>query len=92
MVFASLEQQRNTAYFDPHSQSWTLIRTCFPTHHLNFSKDNILWTSPGVVGPGVIGWFDAKAFEKAKDEKSSQGWTFILEHQWGWKAGRLRCA
>lgn len=79
---------RHLSYFDPYTQSWTLIRTCFPTHHLNFSKDNVLWTSPGVVGPGVIGWFDAKAFEKTKDEKSSQGWTpFILDTNGDGKRG-----
>ena len=43
---------------------------------------------PGVVGPGVIGWFDAKAFEKTKDEKSSQGWTpFILDTNGDGKRG-----
>jgi hypothetical protein len=33
---------RHLSYFDPHSNQWTLIRTCFPTHHLNFSRDNVL--------------------------------------------------
>lgn len=71
---------RHLSFFDPYTNSWTLIRTCFPTHHLNFSKDNVLWTSPGVVGPGVIGWFDVKVFEATKDERRAQGWTpFILD-------------
>ena len=52
---------RHLSYFDPYAQSWTLIRTCFPTHHLNFAKDNVLWTSPGVVGrlahaTGMASW------------------------------------
>ena len=63
---------RHLSYYDPQSKSWTLIRTCFPTHHLNFTKDNVLWTSPGVVGPGVIGWLDAKTFEKTKDENRAR--------------------
>jgi hypothetical protein len=71
---------RHLSVFDPYTNSWTLIRTCFPTHHLNFSKDNVLWTSAGVVGPGVIGWLDVKKFDETKDERRSQGWTpFILD-------------
>jgi hypothetical protein len=64
--------------FDPFTNQWTLVRTCFPTHHLNFSQDNILWTSAGVVGPGVIGWLDVKKFEQTKDERASQGWTPLI--------------
>jgi hypothetical protein len=79
---------RHLSYFDPHSQSWTLIRTCFPTHHLNFARDNVLWTSPGVVGPGVIGWLDRNLFEKTGDERRSQGWTpFILDTNGDGKRG-----
>ena len=79
---------RHLSYFDPYAQSWTLIRTCFPTHHLNFSKDNVLWTSPGVVGPGVIGWFDRNIYEKTGDEKRAQGWTpFILDTNGDGKRG-----
>jgi len=79
---------RHLSYFDPHAQSWTLIRTCFPTHHLNFSKEGVLWTSPGVVGPGVIGWFDAKKFEETRSERAAQGWTpFILDTNGDGKRG-----
>ena len=69
---------RHLSYFDPHSQSWTLIRTCFPTHHLNFDRNGVLWTSAGVVGPGVVGWLDAKKFDATKDERTSQGWTPLI--------------
>lgn len=69
---------RHLSSFDPNTNTWTLIRTCFPTHHLNFSRDNILWTSAGVVGPGVIGWLDVKAFEATKDERGAQGWTPLI--------------
>jgi hypothetical protein len=41
---------------------------------------NTLWTSTGVVGPGVVGWLDRKMFEETGDEQKSQGWTpFILD-------------
>jgi hypothetical protein len=79
---------RHLGMFDPHTNQWTLIRTCFPTHHLNFTKDNVLWTSPGVVGPGVIGWLDRNVYEQTKDERRAQGWTpFILDTNGDGKRG-----
>ena len=79
---------RHLGMFDPYTNKWTLIRTCFPTHHLNFAKDDVLWTSAGVVGPGVIGWLDVKKFEATGDERASQGWTpFILDTNGDGKRG-----
>jgi len=69
---------RHLGMFDPHTNQWTLVRTCFPTHHLNFDLNGVLWTSAGVVGPGVIGWLDVKKFEQTKDERASQGWTPLI--------------
>ena len=79
---------RHLSIFEPRTNQWTLIRTCFPTHHLNFDRNNVLWTSPGVVGPGVIGWFDRNIFEKTGDERQAQGWTpFILDTNGDGKRG-----
>jgi hypothetical protein len=69
---------RHLGMYDPWSNQWTLVRTCFPTHHLNFDKNGVLWTSAGVVGPGVIGWLDVKKFDQTKDERASQGWTPLI--------------
>ena len=68
---------RHLSFYDPKTQKWTLIRTCFPTHHLNFASDanQTLWTSPGVVGPGVIGWLNRKLYEETGDEARAQGWS-----------------
>ena len=51
---------RHLSMYDPATGKFTLIGTCFPTHHLNFADDanQTLWTSAGVVGPGVIGWLN----------------------------------
>lgn len=79
---------RHLSYFDPYAQKWTLMRTCFPTHHLNFDRNDVLWTSPGVVGPGVIGWFDSRKYEQTKDEQAAQDWTpFILDTNGDGKRG-----
>jgi hypothetical protein len=52
--------------YDPVTGKFTLINTCFPTHHLNFAYDanNTLWTSAGGPRTPVIGWLNAKMFEE----------------------------
>jgi hypothetical protein len=78
-----LEQSgRHLSMFDPATNTFTLISTCFPTHHLNFASDanQTLWTSAGIAGPGVIGWLNRKMFEETHDEVRSQGWTpFVVD-------------
>ncbi|HEU5254855.1 MAG TPA: carboxypeptidase-like regulatory domain-containing protein [Vicinamibacterales bacterium] len=73
---------RHLSMFDPATGAFTLISTCFPTHHLNFAHDasQTLWTSAGIGGPGVIGWLNRKMFEDTHDEVRSQGWTpFVVD-------------
>jgi hypothetical protein len=73
---------RNLSYYDPATGKFTLIDTCFATHHLNFASDanQTLWTSAGVGGPGVIGWLNRKMYEETGDEAKSQGWSpFVLD-------------
>jgi len=81
-AFPLKEANRELSFYDPATNKFTLIDTCFPTHHLNFAADanQTLWTSPGVVGPAVIGWLNRKMFEETGDEQKSQGWTpFIVD-------------
>ena len=76
------ESDRHLSMYDPSTGKWTLISTCFPTHHLNFASDanQTLWLSSGIGGPGVVGWLNRKMFEETGDEVKSQGWTpFILD-------------
>jgi len=81
-AFPILESNRHLSMYDPATGKFTLISTCFPTHHLNFAADanQTLWTSAGIGGPGVIGWLNRKMFEETGDEVKSQGWTpFIVD-------------
>ena len=81
-VFPLDSAGRHLSMYDPAIGKFTLISTCFPTHHLNFAEDanQTLWTSSGVTGPGVLGWLNRKLFEETGDEEKSQGWTpFILD-------------
>jgi hypothetical protein len=72
------ESGRQLSMYDPKTEKWTLIDTCFSTHHLYFAKDGKLWTSAGGPASGVVGWLDVKKFEETGDEKVSQGWAPII--------------
>ena len=62
--------------------NFTLISTCFPTHHVQFGfdADRTLWTSSGGIGAEVLGWINTKMLEETGDEVKAQGWTpFVLD-------------
>jgi hypothetical protein len=79
-LFPLEQSSRHLAMYDPKSRAFTLIRTCFPTHHLQFGFDanNTLWTSAGGPQSGVVGWLNRKVFEETKDEAKAQGWTALI--------------
>ena len=70
---------RQLAFYDPKSKKFTLIDTCFSTHHLQFAEDanETLWTSSG-GGGDAVGWLNVKMFEETHDEQKSQGWTALI--------------
>jgi hypothetical protein len=71
--------ERQLAMFDPKTEKFTFIDTCFGTHHLQFGfdKDNTLWVSGG--GP-VIGWLDTKVFDETGAAEKAQGWApYVLD-------------
>ncbi len=81
-VFPLQSATRHLSMYDPKSKKFTLISTCFPTHHLVFAEDanHTLWTSSGAAASGVVGWLNRKMFEETGDEEKSQGWApFILD-------------
>ena len=81
-AFPIEEADRHLSMYDPATGKFTLISTCFATHHLNFASDanQTLWISSGLGGPGEVGWLNRKMFEETGDEVKSQGWTpFILD-------------
>ncbi|MDP2238751.1 MAG: carboxypeptidase-like regulatory domain-containing protein [Burkholderiales bacterium] len=81
-VFPLAASSRQLSMYDPKSGKFTLISTCFPTHHLIFASDanQTLWFSSGVSGPGAFGWLNRKLYEETGDEAKSQGWSpFVLD-------------
>jgi hypothetical protein len=79
-LFPLEQSNRHLAMYDPKSGKFTLISTCFPTHHLQFAEDanQTLWTSAGGIASGVVGWLNRKMFEETGDEEKSQGWTALI--------------
>jgi len=79
-LFPLERSNRHLAMYDPKSGKFTLISTCFPTHHLQFAEDanHTLWTSAGGPAAGVVGWLNRKLFEQTGDEERSQGWTALV--------------
>ena len=72
---------RQLSVYDPEKQEFTLIDTCYGTHHLQFAEDanHTLWTSTNVGGQ-VVGFLDTKLFDETGDAARAQGWTpFILD-------------
>ena len=77
---------RQLSVFDPTTQQFTLIDTCFTTQHLYFGHDadNTLWTSAGSPSHPVIGWLDTKKFLATHDAKTAQGWSPMIVDVPGW--------
>ncbi len=68
---------RHIAVFDPKTQKYDFIETCYGTHHPQFGFDanDTLWTSGG--GP-VVGWLNTKVWDATHDAAKSQGWTALI--------------
>ncbi len=73
---------RQASYFDPKTQKFQLIETCYATHHLQFDNDaNETVYFNELSGP-TIGWIDTKVYDetlaKTKNEteaeKAAVGW------------------
>ncbi len=83
------QNSRQVTVYDPKAKQFTMIDTCFGTHHLNFAEDadNTLWLSnnTGLGGApvpqaAVVGWINTKLFWQTRDPVESQGWTpFIVD-------------
>ncbi len=81
-VFPLNSASRHASLYDPATGKFTLISTCFPTHHVILAEDanSTVWFSSGVTGPGAVGWLNRKMFEETGDEIRSQGWSpFVLD-------------
>jgi len=74
---------RQAAVYDPSTEEWSLIDTCFGTHHLVFADDadDTLYFSVGFPNGGpVIGWLNTRQWEETGDAQAAINWSpFILD-------------
>ncbi len=71
------KSNRQLSVYDPKTQKYTFVDTCFQTHHLQFGYDqkDTLWTSGGRT---VVGWLNTKMFNETGDAMKSHGWTALI--------------
>jgi hypothetical protein len=78
-LFPTERAARHLAVYEPKTQKYTFVDTCYSTHHPQFGYDanDTLWTSGGGQ---VLGWLNTKMFLETGDAAKSQGWTaFIVD-------------
>jgi hypothetical protein len=65
---------RQVSFYDPGTKEFTLIDTCYSTHHLQFDTDadETLYFNE-LTGPNV-GWVDTKVYDQTHDEQKAVGW------------------
>jgi hypothetical protein len=86
-AFPTKQASRHAAMYDPKANKFTLVATCFGTHHLHFAEDasNTLWFSGGAQ---VLGWINTKMLDETGDTQKSQGWTaFVVDTNGDGKRG-----
>ncbi len=58
-------------FYDPKTKQFTLIDTCYSTHHLQFDNDadeTVYFNE--LIGP-IFGWIDTKVYDQTKDEQKA---------------------
>jgi hypothetical protein len=70
---AQSASNRQASYYDPKTNSFKLIYTCFGTHHLQFAEDadETLYFSGGNQ---AIPWINTRLYDKTGDEVAAGGW------------------
>jgi len=65
---------RQTSYYDPRTRQFTLIDTCFSTHHLQLDNDPDETMYYNELSGPIIGWVDTKIYDQTHDEQKADGW------------------
>jgi hypothetical protein len=73
---------RQASYYDPKTQKFQLIETCYSTHHLQFDNDADSTVYFNELSGPYFGWIDTKVYDQtlaatkdeAKAEQAAVGW------------------
>ena len=66
---------RNVSFYDPQTEEFTMLDTCFGTHHLQFAQDDKVYFNGE---SGVFSWIDTREFDRTGSAQRSQGWCPIV--------------
>ena len=72
-VLVDNKHHRQLGYYDPATEAFTLIDTCYGTHHLQFDHNDVLWTSGDDY---VVGWLDTRQYDPERPETLEQAMGF----------------
>jgi hypothetical protein len=65
---------RQASFYEPKTQKFTLIDTCFSTHHLQFDNDPDETVYFNELSGPMFGWIDTKVYDQTRDEQKAVGW------------------
>jgi hypothetical protein len=73
---------RQAGYYDPKTKTFTLIDTCYSTHHLQFDNNELESVYFNELGGPMVGWIDTKVHDRVlketkdeiKAEQEAVGW------------------
>ncbi len=72
--FPMKNSARQAAFYDPVTKQFTLIDTCYSTHHLQFDNDPDETVYFNELGGPIFGWIDTKVYDETHDEQKAVGW------------------
>lgn len=65
---------RQASYYEPDTGEFTLIETCYSTHHLQFDTDENETVYFNELSGSMFGWLDTKVYDQTGDEQQAVGW------------------
>ncbi len=65
---------RQASFYDPKTKQFTLIDTCYSTHHLQFDNDPDETVYFNELSGPIFGWIDTKVYDQTHDEQQAVGW------------------
>ena len=68
------ESRRHAGFYDPATGQFTLIDTCFDTHHVRFGSDADETVYFNGIRGGTIGWIRTRELDRTGDQLAAQGW------------------
>ncbi|MEI9812746.1 MAG: hypothetical protein WDO18_08765 [Acidobacteriota bacterium] len=65
---------RQASFYDPDTKQFTLIDTCYSTHHVQVDNDPDETVYFNELSGPIFGWINSKVYDQTKDEQQAVGW------------------